>query len=110
MRYEITNNNTVLVFNNDETVPFILQPHYPNGEPFASYEDAENWAKAKVEELSDSDALEAPLGPNLPRKVRPKHSSVIEALANGSGLPVEEFLKRELAALSGITETKELSN
>jgi hypothetical protein len=100
MKYEIENDNTVLVFNNDETAPFILQPHYPNGEPFESYEDAENWAKAKVEELSDPDALEAPLGPNLPRKVRPTHTSPLEALANGSGLTVEEFLRRELTALS----------
>jgi len=30
MRYEITNENTVLVFNDGESVPHLSQPDYPN--------------------------------------------------------------------------------
>jgi len=42
MRYEITNDNVVLIFNDGDTVPFLSQPDYPNRDP---------WTKEEAEAL-----------------------------------------------------------
>lgn len=63
MKYEIDNNNAIRMWHDGEEVPFLFQPDYPNGTPFADKADAENWAKAKMTELEDINAPEAPSFP-----------------------------------------------
>lgn len=60
LRYEIDDTNTIRMWIAGQELPFILQPHWPNGENFATYEDAKLWADAKIEELTDAEAPMAP--------------------------------------------------
>ncbi len=55
-KYEIDENNTVRVWENknlnSDTPPFLLQPHYPNGEPWESKDSAEKWINDMISEWS----------------------------------------------------------
>jgi len=48
IRYEVTAQNEVLAWNDEleQTEPFLYQPCYPNGSPFADTADAQAWAEA----------------------------------------------------------------
>jgi hypothetical protein len=70
MRYEITNENVVLVFNDGETVPFLSQPDYPNSEQWNTAEATE-WAEIFIASLDEADLFYAPLGRGLARKAKP---------------------------------------
>lgn len=60
LRYEIDETNTVRVWHSNQEEPFILQPHWPAGDVFATYEDAKLWADAKIAELTDIESPQAP--------------------------------------------------
>jgi hypothetical protein len=70
MRYEITNENVVLVFNDGNTVPFLSQPDYPNFEKWTKAE-AKAWAETYIASLDESELFYAPEGKGLPRKAKP---------------------------------------
>jgi hypothetical protein len=70
MRYEITNENVVLVFNDGETVPFLSQPDYPNSDKWTKAE-AKAWAEIYIDSLNESDLFYAPEGKGLARKAKP---------------------------------------
>lgn len=48
MRIEITPEAIVNLYREGEDVPFLYQPHYPDGTPFESVEAAQVWAEAYV--------------------------------------------------------------
>lgn len=56
-RYEIDNDNAIRMwdseFPNEDDAPFLYQPHWPNGTPWADAEDAKNWADVYVESMID---------------------------------------------------------
>ena len=70
MRYEITDDNVVLVFNDGETVPHLSQPDYPNCDPWTKVE-AKAWADVYIASLDESDLFYAPEGKGLARKAKP---------------------------------------
>lgn len=64
MRYEIDNENTIRVWVGSQEEPILLQPHYPNGTPWADSEDAELWAQMYVAYITDPNANpEPPISP-----------------------------------------------
>ena len=70
MRYEITDNNVVLVFNYGESVPHLSQPDYPNFDKWTKAE-AKAWAEIYIASLDESDLFYAPEGKGLARKAKP---------------------------------------
>lgn len=73
MRYTIDDENAARAFMDDSDVPFLYQPHWPDGTPWASKEEAEGWILAKIEELTNPDHTVVPGNnpsePVLPRPV-----------------------------------------
>lgn len=64
MRYEIDSENyAITMWDGVNEEPFMYQPWYPDGTPWASYNDAKRWADLKVAELTDETA---PLAGNSP--------------------------------------------
>lgn len=57
--------NLVNICVDGSDIPFIVQPNWPNGEEWASVEEATLWAEAKVLEINDATAPMAPVGPGL---------------------------------------------
>jgi len=70
MRYEITDDNVVLVFNDGETVPFLSQPDFPNRDPWTKAE-AKEWADVYIASLHESNLFYAPEGKGLACKAKP---------------------------------------
>ncbi len=60
----------IRIFNDGEDIPFQYQPDYPNGDPFDSYEEAENWAKLSIA-AHNPDQPFAPNGKSLPGEPKP---------------------------------------
>lgn len=54
MRYEI-NKGVVEIFQDGNTIPFLRQPHWPNGDAWKPGE-ADNWAQQQILALTDSTA------------------------------------------------------
>lgn len=56
-RYEIDEANTVRIWDdevpNENGAPFLLQPNYPNNEPWGTREAAEAWTLLYINELED---------------------------------------------------------
>lgn len=48
MRIEVTPEAIVNLYRDGEDVPFLYQPHYPDGTPFESVESAQAWAEDYV--------------------------------------------------------------
>lgn len=48
MRIEVSPEAIVTLFHEGEDVPFLYQPHYPDGTPFESVEVAQAWAEQYV--------------------------------------------------------------
>jgi hypothetical protein len=87
MRYEIDENNAVHMWNDTQDEPFLFQPDWPNGTPWANAEEAENWAKAKIAELEDPEAYEAPAFPGAEpvkqyRQIRAEQDAAIKVAIN----------------------------
>lgn len=64
-RYEIDENNAIHMWVDTQEEPFIFQPDYPDGTPWADAADATAWAEAKIAELTD---IENPMAPNYPNE------------------------------------------
>lgn len=70
MRYEITENFEVKIYNDGDDIPFWYQPDYPNGDNFDDAEEAETWAKLAVASFLDSEPF-APVGKGLEGEPKP---------------------------------------
>lgn len=77
-RYEITDDNVVLMFRDGDGHAFLSQPDYPNREPWSRYQ-AEEWAKAKLNEMENPDSkwIAGP-SPDEPIKERPAFIEPVE--------------------------------
>lgn len=92
MKYEIDENNIVRMWDDINVEPFLYQPHYPNGDSFDSKEEAEIWAKYKLEELTIKEAPEAPIGKNFPPTPKPTPEEMFEfRIKSMLGVSVEEL-------------------
>ena len=60
----------VKIYEDKETVPFLLQPNWPDGQAWSEGE-AQVWAEAKVAELTDAAADFAGHNPDQPTIARP---------------------------------------
>lgn len=63
MRYEITDENVVLIFIDPQAVPVLYQPYDPagDGSPFRSKEEAEKWAIDFIEAHPIEPIVEPPV-------------------------------------------------
>lgn len=48
MRIEVSTEAIVTLFHEGSDIPFLYQPHYPDGTPFESVATAQAWAEAYV--------------------------------------------------------------
>ncbi|CAB4214917.1 hypothetical protein UFOVP1616_58 [uncultured Caudovirales phage] len=72
MRYEIEPATfAVSIFNGAETIPFWLQPTYPNGDLFDSVAEATAWADLAVASHVDAIAPYPPKGKGLVGEPKP---------------------------------------
>jgi hypothetical protein len=71
IRIEILENNTVELFFEGQEVPGIRQPNWPNGQAWASAEEARSWAEMYVESVEVPEAPYAPSEPGGERRAKP---------------------------------------
>lgn len=55
----------VHIYVSGNNIPIMYQPNWPNGTPWGSYGDANNWAQLCVLSITDPVAPYAPAGPGL---------------------------------------------
>jgi len=106
--YTINENNTVEVFGEGETIPFLRQPHYPNGDPFDTAEEAETWAQLSIEAMVNEEAPFAPAGKGMtgePKPTKEERLAMLKERAEefGENVPAElatriSELEAEIAA------------
>ncbi len=77
-RIEILENNTVEIFAQDATVPFLRQPNWPNQTAWASADEARAWAETFVEAIVDPAAPYAANGPGEERIPKPTPEQIAE--------------------------------
>lgn len=70
-RIEILENNTVEIFAEGQEVPGIRQPNWPNGQEWASADEARGWAEMYVESIEVPEAPYAPSEPGGERRAKP---------------------------------------
>jgi hypothetical protein len=86
MRYEIDSDNAIRVWNDGEETPFLFQPDWPDGSPWADAAEAESWAIAKIQELEDPDAFEAPNYRGAPPSVQYRKIKAEKEIAMQQGI------------------------
>lgn len=92
MRYEIDEDNAVLIYEDGSDTPFMFQPDWPDTTPWASREEAEEYAQKKILELTDPNAPIVASGPGLPDTPKPTESEKMAAtLRATTGLTPEEL-------------------
>lgn len=69
--YSVLDNNVVHIYSDSKPDPVIIQPNWPNGTPWGSTEEAENWAQLCVLAMTDPSAPYAPSGPGLDGDPKP---------------------------------------
>lgn len=74
--YEIDTNNAIKMWDsenpNENDAPFLFQPDWPNGTPWANKKQADAWAKAFIVALDNPESeFIAGDGPDEPVKPRP---------------------------------------
>jgi hypothetical protein len=85
-RYEIDEKNAVRVYAEGETLPFLYQPDYPNGDAWTA-EQAEVWAETFLTSITDETAPLA--GPSAEELTTPR--PVVEpAVEPAEEAPTEE--------------------
>lgn len=63
MRYEVTPEDVLEIYEDGADVPFVRQPNYPNGEPWESKTAAEEWAQIFIDGATGVSNLVPPNGP-----------------------------------------------
>lgn len=66
-RIEVLPDNAVKIFKDDESVPFLHQPSFPNGDAWESADESREWAEMFVESLEVASAPMPPFGRGLER-------------------------------------------
>lgn len=78
--YKIKTGNIVEIFAEGQKVPFLRQPHYPNGDAWESKAKAEAWAKLYIASIEDKNAPFAPAGKGLAGEPKPTKEQILEFL------------------------------
>lgn len=100
--YTISKENTIEVFGEGETVPFLRQPHYPNGDVFDTREEADTWAQLFIEALVNEEAPYAPIGKGIEGEPKPTKEEMLATLkerAEELGDDVPEQLAKRISDL-----------
>jgi hypothetical protein len=85
MRYEINPITFGVTVFDDNEVPFLVQPDYPNYDKFDSVEESTIWAEAFIEAQKPDSLFYAPNGKNLPAESKPTQAELEAALAKRFG-------------------------
>ncbi len=85
MRYEVDPVTFGVTVFDDNEVPFLVQPDYPNYDKFDSVEEATIWAEAFIEAQKPDFLFYAPNGKNLPAELKPTQAELEAALAKRFG-------------------------
>jgi hypothetical protein len=92
MHYEINESTfAVNIYDEINPEPFWYQPHYPNGDAFDSYAEAEEWAKAAMESHNPEHLFYAPNGKGLPGDPKPTEREILEGKLAATGLTVDDL-------------------
>ena len=92
MHYEINENTYAINFYDGGNLePFQYQPHYPNGDAFDSYEEAEEWAKASIQAHDSNCGFFAPNGKGLEPERKPTERELTEMKLKDIGLTVDDL-------------------
>ena len=78
MTYIVISENpiSVNIFKKEgDELPWLYQPHYPNGDEWESVEEAQSWSETFLESLSEDCDLNPQIGRNIERtkKVLPEN-------------------------------------
>lgn len=72
LTYTIDNNTfAVNIYSDNNPIPIINQPNWPNGTPWGDLNDASLWAQLCILSIKDPEAPYAPAGPGLPGEPKP---------------------------------------
>jgi hypothetical protein len=83
MRYEINKTTfEVKLYQDNDDIPFGVQPHYPNGDTFNTFAEAETWAQLAIEGVTNPNAPYAPLGKNIPGDKKATPEEIEEYIKN----------------------------
>jgi len=92
MHYEINPETFAINFYDGVNAePFQFQPDYPNGDPFDTYEEAENWAKLSLQAHDPKHGFYAPNGKGLIGEAKPTAAEMQEAKLKAMGLSVDDL-------------------
>lgn len=92
MHYEIDESTyAIKIFDGVNAEPFMFQPHYPNGDSFDSFEEAENWAKEQIKAQNPEYGFFAPNGKGLAGEAKPTPAQLFEYKLASIGLTVDEL-------------------
>ena len=92
MYYEIDEQNyAIKIFDGVNSEPFQYQPHYPNGDSFDSYEEAENWAKEAIKAHDSEYGFFPPNGKGLEKQPKPTAEQIIEFKLAQIGLTINDL-------------------
>ena len=91
--YEVdeTDGNTIRIYDGVSTVPFILQPHWPDGTPWATKQEAENWATATIASNNPDEPMEAGHSPLQPLVAKKTPQELAAMRLQATGLTVDDL-------------------
>ena len=92
MHYNIDSSTfEVKVYDDINPEPFWIQPDYPNGDKFDSYEEAETWANLAVLSMDPEYGFFAPKGKGLSGDPKPTEEEIRIAKLAQAGLTVDDL-------------------
>jgi hypothetical protein len=91
--YEVdeTDGNTIRIFDGTSEVPFILQPHWPDGTPWATKQEAENWATATIASNNPDEPMDAGFSPSQPLVAKKTPQELAAMRLQATGLTVDDL-------------------
>jgi len=98
--YTISEDNVIEVFGEGEEIPFLRQPHYPNGDAFDTAEEAEVWVELFIEALKEESPLYAPIGKGMAGEPKPTKEEMLEMLKEEAASQGENVPERLLARIA----------
>jgi len=73
LTYEVSSANGVYIYKDEQEIPMIFQPNWPNGSPFSSVKEAESWAEYYIESTQNPNSeFMAGLSPEEHPRKRPE--------------------------------------
>jgi len=85
MRYTVDPITYLVTVFDDNEVPFLVQPDYPNYDKFDSVEEATTWAEAFIEAQKPESLYYAPTGKNVAPQLKPTQAEIDAIMAKRFG-------------------------